>query len=87
MRITCPYCGSRGIAEFTCQGNTPPPRPADTAPEAAWVDFVYVRDNPRGPVSELWQHVQGCRAWLVVTRDTASHAVLEVELASRARAR
>ena len=84
MRITCPCCGSRGIAEFSCLGNAPPPRPADDAPEAAWVDFVYFRANPAGPVRELWQHVQGCRSWLVVTRDTTTHAVLKVELASGA---
>jgi methylglutamate dehydrogenase subunit B len=87
MRITCPYCGSRGSEEFTCLGNTPPPRPADDAPASAWVDFVYVHDNPRGPVSELWQHVQGCRTWLVVTRDTRTHAVIDVEIANRSSSR
>jgi methylglutamate dehydrogenase subunit B len=87
MRITCPYCGSRGSEEFTCLGNTPPPRPADDAPMAAWVDFVYVRDNPSGPVTELWQHVQGCRTWLVVSRDTRTHAIIDVQLASRSSSR
>jgi sarcosine oxidase subunit delta len=82
MRITCPHCGSRGSEEFTCLGNTPPPRPADDAPTAVWVDFVYGRDNPMGPVTELWQHVLGCRSWLVVSRDTRTHAVLAVRLAS-----
>ena len=84
MRITCPCCGSRGIEEFTCLGNVPPPRPADDAPEAAWAEFVYHRDNPKGPVRELWQHVQGCRSWLLVTRDTATHDVLGVRLATAA---
>ena len=85
MRITCPHCGSRGSEEFTCHGNAPGPRPADGAPVAEWVGFVYFPPNPRGPVAELWQHVQGCRAWLVVTRDTATHDVLAVRLASEAR--
>jgi sarcosine oxidase subunit delta len=35
-------------------------------------------------VDELWQHVLGCRAWLLVTRDTRSHAVLKVRLAREA---
>ena len=82
MRITCPHCGSRGIEEFTCLGNTPPPRPADDAAATAWAEFVYLRANPRGPVSELWQHVLGCRTWLVVRRDTATHDVASVQLAS-----
>jgi methylglutamate dehydrogenase subunit B len=84
MRITCPHCGSRGIEEFACRGNAPPRRPADDAPVAAWVDFVYLAANPKGPVRELWQHVQGCRTWLVVTRDTTSHEVIEVTLANEA---
>jgi sarcosine oxidase subunit delta len=84
MRITCPLCGSRGSEEFTCQGNAPPPRPADDAPEAAWVEFVYVHANPAGPVAELWQHLLGCRSWLLVTRDTRTHAILNVRLAREA---
>jgi methylglutamate dehydrogenase subunit B len=36
---------------------------------------VYLRDNPAGVNRELWQHVRGCRRWLVVTRDTRSHAI------------
>lgn len=84
MRITCPHCGPRGIAEFTCLGNAPGQRPAEDALTAAWVDWVYYPVNPRGPVDELWQHVLGCRAWLLVTRDTASHEIASVRLASEA---
>ena len=47
-----------------------------------WYDAVYLRNNPRGPHEELWQHVQGCRAWVVVTRDTLTHAISAVRLPS-----
>jgi len=40
-----------------------------------------LRDNPAGAHRELWQHVGGCRAWLVVTRNSVTHAILEVEAA------
>jgi sarcosine oxidase subunit delta len=85
MRITCPNCGARDSAEFSCLGNAPGPRPADDAPVADWVEFVYHPANPKGPVAELWQHVLGCRAWLVVTRDTGDHGITEVRLAAAAR--
>ena len=85
MRITCPHCGSRDIAEFSCFGNTPDARPADDAPASDWVAFAYERDNPKGPVTELWQHVLGCRSWLVVTRDTTTHDITAVRLASERR--
>ena len=41
----------------------------------AWTDYVYLRDNPRGPHREYWQHVHGCREWVIVARDTLSHEV------------
>ncbi len=59
-----------------------PVRPDAETDAATWIEFVYFRDNPRGVHAELWQHVLGCRAWLVVIRDTGSHAVIRVEPAS-----
>ena len=38
-------------------------------------DYVYLRDNPAGPIAEHWYHAQGCRTWIVVTRDTATHRI------------
>ena len=46
------------------------------------VDYVYLRDNIAGPHQEYWYHASGCRRWLVVDRDTRTHAVLAVTLAS-----
>ena len=51
---------------------------APDAPLADWVAYVHERENAHGPHRELWQHQSGCRAWLVVERDTRSHAVLGV---------
>jgi sarcosine oxidase subunit delta len=76
MRIPCPYCGARGNDEFVYLGSAAPARPAADAPADAWTDYVFLRDNPAGPNREYWQHVHGCRAWLVVTRDTRTHAIL-----------
>lgn len=75
MRIPCPWCGERDAGEFVYGGDAGPRRPADDAPLQDWVDYVFYRDNPRGPHREYWQHVQGCRAWIVVERDTLTHAV------------
>lgn len=75
MRIPCPYCGPRGSAEFSVHGDAAPQRPAADAPQEAWHAYVYLRDNRAGPHEELWHHTHGCRQWLVVSRDTTSHAV------------
>lgn len=72
--IPCPHCGRRPKEEFTIKGAALM-RPDPDAGEAAWLDYVYLRENPRGAYSEYWHHTSGCRRWLVVARDTASHAV------------
>ena len=82
MRIPCPHCGERNVEEFTTLGTLRPTlRPALDAPQADWDAYVYERDNPAGAVREYWHHLNGCRAWLIVERDTRSHAVLKAEVA------
>jgi sarcosine oxidase subunit delta len=85
MRIPCPYCGTRSHEEFSYLGDATlrrpeAPAPADGADEAtvrdAFCDYVYLRDNPAGLHRELWFHTMGCHAWLVVERDTRTHAIL-----------
>ena len=39
------------------------------------MDYVYLRKNPRGLSVEYVHHSGGCRAWLVVTRNTDTHQV------------
>jgi methylglutamate dehydrogenase subunit B len=86
MRIPCCHCGARGNEEFSYLGDATVVRPKsdaaapqDDAGRQQWADYVYLRDNPTGTHRELWQHVAGCRAWLVVTRNLRTHEILEVE--------
>ncbi|WP_146344059.1 sarcosine oxidase subunit delta [Phaeobacter marinintestinus] len=85
MRLPCPICGERDRREFYYKGAALE-RPAPDAGEAAWDDYVYLRENPAGDTRELWYHDGGCGAWLVVTRNTLTHAVIGAELASEAKA-
>ncbi|TKT78233.1 sarcosine oxidase subunit delta [Aquamicrobium sp. LC103] len=73
--ISCPHCGIRPKEEYAIKGAALP-RPAPDAPRSVWFDHVFLRDNPRGPYEEYWHHAGGCRRWLIVTRDTATHEVL-----------
>jgi sarcosine oxidase subunit delta len=83
MRIPCPYCGERDVQEFSYLGDATLRRPDPSAPGAglAFHDYVYLRDNPAGPHREFWQHVQGCRSWLVVERDTRTHEITKARYA------
>ncbi len=82
LRIKCPVCGLRDEPEFSYGGDATVVRPAQTETDAdKWLDFVFLRDNPRGLHREYWHHVHGCRQWLVVERDTLTHALGNVVLA------
>ena len=78
MLIKCPHCGVRDVTEFTYGGAAGIARPADPASidDAAWAEYVYLRDNPRGLHDEVWQHSAGCRRWIAVRRDTWTHDVI-----------
>jgi sarcosine oxidase subunit delta len=80
MRLPCPFCGLRDAAEFSYEGPAAR-RPALDAPTEAWVEAVYLRDQPRGPAEELWRHAYGCRSLIVMERDVVTHEVHGARLA------
>lgn len=84
--LTCPLCGERPYTEYRYGGDADKPRPVHgAAQQKDWHDYLFVFDNPKGAHREYWQHVHGCRQWLLVVRDTATNTVAEVSLAREAR--
>ena len=85
MIINHPLLGPRDAKEFYILGDASlldrPDGMADDAPRT-FFEYQYLRDNPAGQHQELWYHEAGDRSWLVVTRDTLSHEIYSVELAS-----
>jgi heterotetrameric sarcosine oxidase delta subunit len=75
LRIPCPWCGVRDYTEFRYGGDATKTRPRLEEGAQVWHDHVFLFDNPKGPHREYWQHVQGCRQWLVLERDTATNRV------------
>ncbi|MEE3317830.1 MAG: sarcosine oxidase subunit delta [Pseudomonadota bacterium] len=86
MLIPHPLLGLRDASEFTYLGDASlmkrPDGMADGA-EAAFCEYVFLRDNPAGVHRELWFHEHGDRSWLIVTRNTLTHEVLGAELAHK----
>ena len=78
IRIPCPFCGERDHSEFGYGGDGSIVYPALDAPAEDWLQAVFQRENLRGRQSETWQHVSGCRMWLVVERDTMTHEIYGV---------
>jgi sarcosine oxidase subunit delta len=69
-------CGERDYTEFRYGGDATKPRPVHANEDRkAWHDYVFVFDNPKGSHREFWQHVLGCRQWLVLERNTSTNVV------------
>ena len=81
IRINCPFCGERDHSEFGYGGDASIEYPALDAPMDEWHDAIFLRENIRGMQSETWHHVNGCRMWLVVERDTMTHEIKSVRRA------
>ena len=73
MRLACPFCGPRELREFEFH---------TTLPESGGTPFarLYLRVERPTLSVEHWQHIEGCRGWLLVRRNPSSGAVLSIEL-------
>ena len=60
--LNCPNCGERNVAEFRFGGEykNRPQNPEDAASDAAWVDYLYFKNNKLGVQQEWWYHRAGC---------------------------
>jgi len=78
LRIRCPFCGLRDYSEFSYGSDASVVYPSLDAGEDEWHEAVFMRENVRGLQSETWHHVNGCRMWLIVERDTLTHEIVSV---------
>jgi sarcosine oxidase subunit delta len=78
LLIPCPWCGPRAEDEFVYGGDASVEWPRDTADmsDTEWLEYLYLRRNPRGPHREWWFHQDGCGSWFQVSRDTVDHRIV-----------
>jgi sarcosine oxidase, subunit delta len=78
LLIPCPWCGNRPENEFRYAGPADAARPADPASvsDAAWIAYLYLRDNLRGRHIERWRHAHGCGRFFECQRDTVTDRIL-----------
>jgi sarcosine oxidase subunit delta len=82
--INHPLLGPRDASEFVYLGDASllnRPNQSDQDAADQFYEYLYLRDNVAGEMKELWYHEQGDQSWLVVTRNTLTHAITKVELA------
>ncbi|HEX6933834.1 MAG TPA: sarcosine oxidase subunit delta, partial [Streptosporangiaceae bacterium] len=68
-------CGERDASEFRYVSEMLPRPDPETATTRQWRDYLYLRGNKRGWVTERWYHRAGCRRYLVLERDTSTDKV------------
>lgn len=84
FQITCPWCGLRDETEYKYGGQAHVAYPADPSAlsDEEWAEYLFFRDNPKGPFAERWCHSGGCRKWFNAVRDTRTYEVLHVYTSS-----
>ncbi|MCP1200805.1 sarcosine oxidase subunit delta family protein [Notoacmeibacter sp. MSK16QG-6] len=79
LLIHCPYCDETlPEAEFAYAGEAHivrPDNPADVSDEE-WRDFLFIRNNLKGPHYERWRHIHGCGRFFNAVRNTVTDRFL-----------
>ena len=77
LLIPCPWCGLRDEIEFHYGGQAgiSYPRDPDALSDAEWAEYLFMRDNVKGWWTERWYHVNGCRRWFDLERDTSTNEI------------
>ena len=80
FQLKCPWCGLRDETEYHYGGQAHVAYPEDPSAlsDEEWAQYLFFRDNPKGPFAERWSHSGGCRRWFNVIRDTRTYEVLAV---------
>ncbi len=80
LQIKCPWCGLRDETEYKYGGQAHVAYPEDPSAlsDEEWAEYLFFRDNPKGPFAERWVHTGGCREWFNAVRDTRTYEVLAV---------
>jgi len=73
-RLICPFCGARELREFEFHKTLP------STHHGSAYERTYERVANAEHSVEHWQHVAGCRAWLLVERNPSTGAVLGIRL-------
>ena len=73
LLLTCPVCGvTAEETEFHGGGEAHLTRFGPGSDDAAFENYLFMRENPRGVHFERWRHAYGCGKWFHAARDTTA---------------
>lgn len=74
--LTCPNCGvAADETELAPGGQAHLARRGTDSSDAAFEEYLFLRDNPRGVHFERWRHAMGCGKWFHAARCTVTNEV------------
>ena len=73
LLLTCPNCGlSVEETELAPGGPAHLERHGPASSDAAFEEYMFLRDNTKGVHLERWRHAYGCGKWFLAARDTVT---------------
>ncbi len=73
LLLTCPNCGlAVEETELAPGGAAHLTRAGADASDETFEEYLFLRDNSKGPHLERWRHAYGCGKWFLAARDTAT---------------
>ena len=73
-RLVCPFCGPRELREFVFHKTLP------GAGQTGAYQRTYERVASPDHSVEHWQHLEGCRGWLLIERNPSTGALLQIRM-------
>ena len=82
--IYCPCCHENfDETEFSCGGELRKKIDPSICTDKEWNEYLYMRQNTKGVLQELWMHSKGCLLWFIAERDTRTHEILNTSPLAR----
>jgi sarcosine oxidase subunit delta len=79
--IRCPYCCEHRTEEELTYGgedNITRAQEPESVSDEQWTEYLFMRSNPKGLLSEQWCCAFGCGQWFKVRRDSLTHEIHDV---------
>jgi sarcosine oxidase, subunit delta len=73
--VPCPYCGPRNTSEFRWCGEVKSRPDSNRATPEQWRDYLYLKSNGVGWITETWYHREGCGRYFRTERHTLTNEI------------
>jgi heterotetrameric sarcosine oxidase delta subunit len=75
IHLPCPHCGPRNASEFRWCGEVKPRPDSNSATPEQWRDYLYLKSNRAGWITETWYHREGCGRYFRTERHTHTNEI------------